>query len=87
MEVHPRASQGVLEEVWIGPATAWHQHNTAPPASAACGGLRPNRPEAGSVGTEMWLDGRELNLEAERRAGSEALNVIGQPKMGLTKYK
>jgi len=51
--------------------------NTGPPARAAVGGPRPNRPRAGGLWSVEVVVDREQNHATKVRAGSEALNVIG----------
>ena len=36
-----------------------------PPAPAACGGLRPNRPITDGAGDERWVNQRKQDLETE----------------------
>ena len=41
-----------------------HPITKGPPAAAACGGLRPDRPNTGGAGNEKWLNRRKQDLEA-----------------------
>ena len=43
-----------------------------PPASAACGGLRPNRPDTGRAGEEKWVFEESRTWKQSGGAGSKA---------------